>query len=347
MQRWFSRTFDQLSGTTAKLILFMAGFLVLWGMLAPVTTIVWWLNQTAASLGLKLGEEAEKPKVFQQTAVNAQPNQIDCYIVFLPGIGNFSPNEITEGERTFIDQLAARHSNCVAVKDVFPYSVVNKDLSNQPLLAPLWEAAKDSKGFPGYVFIQVRNLWRFAISADDRYGPVYNLSVARTIVDRMNAAHPITRSNRPVNLILMSTSGGTQVALGATAHLRAWIKAARITVVSLGGAFEGRAGFNEVNHVYHFYGDRDWVTQLPIFVFPGRWRWVVSPVNQARQQGRYTVCNVGTQEHDGSQGYFGEAIAFDHTSYLKQTLEQVAQLPIWSLDQPLTSECPAHKATPK
>lgn len=347
MQRWFSHTFHRLSGTTAKLILLMAGFLVLWGMLAPITTIVWWLNQTAESLGFKLGEEAEKPNILQQAAVNAPPNQIDCYIVFLPGVGNFSPNEITEGERSFIDQLTARHSNCVKVKDVFPYSVQNKDLSNQPLLAPLWQAAEKSEGFPGYIFIQIRNLWRFAISADDRYGPVYNLSIARTIVTRMNAAHPIP-SNRPINLILMSTSGGTQVALGATDHLREWIKKARITVVSLGGAFEGRAGFKNVDHVYHFYGDRDWVTQLPRIVFPGRWGLVVaSPVNQARLQGRYTVCNVGNQKHDGSQGYFGEAIAFNHTSYLKQTLEQVAQLPIWSLDQPLTSECPPQKVAPK
>jgi hypothetical protein len=35
----------------------MAGFLMLWGMLAPVSMIVWWLDQTAESLGL---EEEEK-----------------------------------------------------------------------------------------------------------------------------------------------------------------------------------------------------------------------------------------------------------------------------------------------
>lgn len=344
MQRWFSRTFSRLSGTTAKLILLMAGFLVLWGMLAPITTIVWWLNQSAESLGLKLDDESKKSAVSRQATVKASP-KINCYIVFLPGIGNFSPNEITEGERYFIDQLAARHSNCIAVKDVFPYSVRNKDLGSQ-VLAPFWQAAEKSEGFPGYVFIQIRNLWRFAISADDRYGPVYNLSIARTIVARMKAAHPIPSDQR-VNLILISTSGGTQVALGATAHLREWINA-RISVVSIGGTFEGRAGFNNVDHVYHLYGDRDWVTQLPRLVFPARWSLVVgSPVNQARQQGRYTVCNVGNQKHDGSQGYFGDAIAFNQTSYVQQTLEQVTQLPLWSLDQPLKSVCPPQKAALK
>jgi hypothetical protein len=283
----------------------------------------------------------------RQAAINAPASTINCYIVFLPGVGNFSPEEITQGERTFINQLAARHSNCVVVRDVFPYSVVNQDLGSQKFLAPLWQAAKESDGLLNNVLVQVRNLWRFAISADDRYGPVYNLSIAHTIVDRMNAAHPIARSDRPINLILLSTSGGTQVALGATAHLREWINA-RLTVVSIGGTFEGRAGFNDANHVYHLYGDRDWIAMLARVVFPARWSWVVgSPVNQARQQGRYTVCNVGSQEHSGPEGYFGSAIAFNNTSYLRLTLEQVDQLPIWSIDQPLISGCPAQKGFPQ
>ncbi|MBD2078613.1 hypothetical protein [Leptolyngbya sp. FACHB-17] len=134
--------------------------------------------------------------------------------------------------------------------------------------SPLWQAAKDSESI-AYVLVQIRNLWRFAISADDHYGPVYNLSIAHPIIDRMNAAHRITRSDRPINLILLSTSGGTQVALGAASHLKYWINA-RVTVISLGGAFEGRAGFNDVDHLYHLWGDRDWITQLPRVVFLAR-----------------------------------------------------------------------------
>jgi hypothetical protein len=300
--------------------------------------------QTSQSLGLEDKDEEKPPDVLLQPAVASPASKIDCYIVFLPGVGNFSPDEIAEGERQFIDQLVARHPNCVAVRDVFPYSVANQAL-DKGFSAPVWQAAKDSESF-AYVLVQIRNLWRFAISADDRYGPVYNLSIAHTIVDRMNAAHRLTRSDRPINLILLSTSGGTQVALGAAHHLDRWIKA-RVTVISIGGAFEGRAGFNDVDHVYHLWGDRDWITQLPHVVFPARWSIVSgSPVNQAKQQGRYTVCNVGNQEHDGSEGYFGEVIEFDQTSYLKHTLDQVNQLPIWSLDQPLTAGCPAQKGSP-
>ena len=53
MLRWINRTVHKLSGATFRLIILMAGFLMLWGMLAPVTTIIWWLNQTAESLGLE------------------------------------------------------------------------------------------------------------------------------------------------------------------------------------------------------------------------------------------------------------------------------------------------------
>lgn len=345
MLRWMKSTLQSLGGTTFKLIFLMAGFFILWGMLAPVSTIAWWLDQTAESLGL--AEEEEKPDVLLKAATNTQNSAIDCYIVFLPGVGNFSPDEITPGEKYFIEQLAKRHSNCVAVRDVFPYSVVNRDLGSQELLTPLWEASKQSDGLLSNVLVQVRNLWRFAISADDRYGPIYNLSIAQTIVDRMNAAHPIVRSDRPINLILISTSGGTQIALGATAHLNNWIDA-RLTVVSIGGTFEGRAGFNHADHVYHLQGDRDWVADLSRLVFPARWRWTVgSPVNQARQQGRYTVCNIGSYEHTGAEGYFGNAIptgrfanAPNGIPYVKQTIELVDRLPIWSIDQPLTSQCP-------
>ena len=344
MPKWTSRTIHTLSGTTFRLILLMAGLLMLWGMLAPLSTIVWWLNQTAESLNLA---EEEKPDVLRKASITSSTSAINCYIVFLPGVGNFSPDQITPGEKYFIYQLAQRHSQCVVVRDVFPYSVFNQDLGSQELLTPLWEASKESDGILRNVLVQIRNLWRFAISADDRYGPIYNLSIAHTIVDRMNAAYPIAQSDRPINLILMSTSGGTQVALGATAHLNEWINA-RLTVVSIGGTFEGRAGFNDAEHVYHLQGDRDWIADLSRVVFPARWSWTVgSPVNQARRQGRYTVCIIGSYEHSGAEGYFGNEISPHGIPYVKQTIKQVDQLPIWSIDQPLTSQCPVQKISEK
>jgi len=59
------------------------------------------------------------------------------------------------------------------------------------------------------VLIKIRNLWRFAISVDNRYGPIYNQGIATAIIDRMNAAYSIPLSQRQsFKIILIGTSGG-------------------------------------------------------------------------------------------------------------------------------------------
>ncbi|MCZ0902326.1 hypothetical protein ON021_20710, partial [Microcoleus sp. HI-ES] len=66
--------------------------------------------------------------------------------------------------------------------------------------------------------------------------------MANAIIDRMNAQSPISvNSQQPVKVILIGTSGGAQVALGATRYLKEWLKA-EITVVSVGGVFSGENG---------------------------------------------------------------------------------------------------------
>jgi len=75
------------------------------------------------------------------------------------------------------------------------------------------------------VLIKIRNLWRFAISVDNRYGPIYNQGIATAIIDRMNAAYSIPLSQRqPFKIILIGTSGA-QVALAAAPHLDEWLDA--------------------------------------------------------------------------------------------------------------------------
>lgn len=339
MWQWITRTAQdisrELTSSTSKLILSMGGFLLLWGIFAPVGTIVWWLNQNAENIGLN--SEAS-PNPVSDLPQTASTKKIDCYIVFLPGVGNFSPDEIAPGERYFIDQLAKQYPNCVAVRDVFPYSVANRGLGSERLLQPLWKFAKDHDELLGSVLIPVRNLWRFALSADYRYSPVYSMGIADTIVNRMNVTHPIPKQR--INLILISTSGGAQVALGATPYLARWLNA-RLTVVSIGGAFSGNVGFDQVEHLYHFEGTQDSVPMLSYVLFPSRWSWTIgSPLNQANREGRFTVCSTGAHEHSGEKGYFGTDIAPNDRPYVEETIAQVAQLPIWSIDQPLVSQCP-------
>lgn len=335
MLKLIERIFLWLRGGTFKLLILAGIILLIWGTLAPVETLVWWLLQDAESLGFKRKQPQRLPASNDSNSV-AKSAKINCYIIFLPGVGNFSPDEMFPGEAFFLDRLVQAHPNCVGVQDVFPYSAANEALGGERILAPLWRFANEADGLLGLtnVLIQIRNLWRFAISVDDRYGQVYNLGIANAIIDRMNAAHPIPLSQRqPLKIILIGTSGGAQVALGAAPYVEQRL-AAQITVLSIGGVFSGTDGFNAAESVYHLRGRRDWVEDIGGIVFPSRWSWTVgSPFNQARQQGRYTSHISGPHVHDGSEGYFGEELAANGITYVDLTLQQVNQLPIWPVQK--------------
>jgi hypothetical protein len=321
-----------LRGGSLKLLTLAGIILLVWGTVSPMGTLIWWLNEGAQSLGLKKG--TAKRSLPSDRAEAAPTQLIHCYIVFLSGVGDFSGNQLTPGEEYFLNRLDQAHPDCVTVRDVFPYSAANESLGGRRLLAPIWRFANNADGWlkPVGMLIQIRNLWRFAISADDRYGPLYNQGIATAIRDRMNAAHPISpATRRPLKIILISTSGGTQVSLGAAEYLEQWLDT-KIFAVSVGGVFSGTDGFNAVERVYHLQGQRDWIEDIGNIAFPSRWPWTVrSPFHQAQWQGRYSVHDTGPHDHDGPKGYFGEAIAQpDQTKYVDLTLQVVNQLPIWT-----------------
>ncbi|MBD2353148.1 hypothetical protein H6G41_00670 [Tolypothrix sp. FACHB-123] len=322
-----------LQNGTSKLLILAGIILLVWGTVAPVGTLVWWISQSSESLGIKKNSAKKLPENNRLRKFDKSKN-IDCYIVFLPGVGDFSANELTPGEEFFLDKLEQIHRNCVTVRDVFPYSAANESLGGQRLLAPLWSAAENADGWLSNtdIFIKIRNLWRFAISADDRYGHIYNSGIANAIVNRMDAVYPIPENPKQnLKLILVGTSGGVQVALGAASHLDQWLNA-QLIVVSIGGDFDGEEGFDAVEHVYQLVGERDWIEDISKILFASRWPITVgSPFNQARLAGRYTVVQTGPHAHSGSQGYFGTTkIKQSQTTYVELTLKKVNQLPIWS-----------------
>jgi hypothetical protein len=330
-----------LRGETLKLLLIGGLLLLVWGLISPVGTLEWWLEKGAQRLGFTKPHLTSFPlnnnnlETHQPVGV-AKEGKLNCYIVYLPGVGDFSSDEITSGEEYFLDHLVHFHPNCVAVKDVFPYSVKNESLGGQRLLAPLWRFVyneHEAKSWLGItdVLLKIRNLWRFALSADPRYGKIYNRGIADAIIKRMDAQAPIPQNPRQtVKVILVGNSGGAEVALGAALYLKERLEA-KITVVSVGGVFNGSKGFDVIEHFYQLRGSQDWIQGIGGVVFPWRWLWTVrSPYNRARQQGRYTVSIIGPQAHDGPKGYFGEELVKDKgITYVDITLQHVTQLPIW------------------
>ncbi|MBD2083899.1 hypothetical protein NDI49_12460 [Trichocoleus sp. ST-U3] len=335
MLRLIWRILVWLRGGTLKLLLLAVFILIIWGITSPVGTVVWWLEQGAETLGLKKNQSLILPPN-NDSNPDAKSSPINCYIVFLTGVGDFSANELTPGEEVFLDRIVESHPNCVAVGDVFPYSAENKGLGGQRLLSPVWHFANRNGGMGiASVLIKIRNLWRFAISADPRYGSIYNQGIANAIIERMNGGKPISRTeSKPLDIILVGTSGGVQVALGAAPYLNQWLDT-KITIVSVGGVFNGRSGF-QAARFYHLRGRRDWVEDLGGIVFPSRWLWnVSSQFNQARLQGHYSARSSGSHAHDGPEGYFGLEVAKpEDMTYVELTLQEVNKLPIWSLEKP-------------
>ena len=321
-----------LRGGSLNLLLIAGLILLVWGILSPVGTVIWWLGQSAETLGFKKNSPEILPG--NDSSPEARKSSpLNCYIIFLPGVGDFSGDELTPGEAFFLKRLVKSHPQCVAVGDVFPYSASNKSLGGQRWLAPFWRFAAQGKSgsIGGGTFIKIRNLWRFAISLDYRYGFAYNQGIAHAIIERMNAKSPISANpQKPLQVILIGTSGGAQVALGATPYLKEWLNA-EITVISVGGVFSGENGFAEADRIFHLRGTRDSIEDIGGIVFPTRWYWLAtSPLNQARLQGRYTEAVSGPQKHDGDDGYFGENLAGNGQKYVDITLDKINQLPVWS-----------------
>lgn len=325
----------KLRSKTLNLLILTGLILLAWGTISPVGTLVWWLKQTSENFGVK--DNRGRKLASNQNSNSASPSLIiDCYIIFLPGVGDFSANQLTLGEEIFLKKLRQLHQNCVVVSDVFPYSAANESLGGRRFLAPLWRFAEEADGWLSMadVLIKIRNLWRLAISVDPRYGKIYNQGLADAIINRMNDAHPIPdQSEQTLKIILIGTSGGAQVALGAAPYLKEWLNP-KITVVSVGGVFAGTDGFNAAKNVYHLKGSQDWIENIGTIVFPSRWPWTVgSPFNQAVQQGSFTALTIGSQAHDGETGYFGTNPAKSKdVTYVELTLDAVNQLPIWSAD---------------
>lgn len=323
-----------LRGGSLNLLLVAGTILIVWGIVSPVGTVIWWLGQNAESLGLK----KTPPALLPSNNINSDQSKsspLNCYIVFLPGVGDFSGDELTSGEAFFLKSLVKSHPQCVAVGDIFPYSASNKSLGGERLLAPFWRFAEHAKSGPiaADIFIKIRNLWRFAISLDYRYGQAYNQGIANVIIERMNAKYPISQApEKPLKVILIGTSGGAQVALGATHYLKQWLKA-EITVVSVGGVFSGENGFADADRIFHFRGSRDSIEDIGGIVFPSRWYcFVGSAFNQARLENRYAETLSGPHKHDGDDGYFGENRVAGEEKYVDIMLKKVNQLPIWPSD---------------
>ncbi|MEM6283561.1 MAG: hypothetical protein AAF787_15320 [Chloroflexota bacterium] len=309
------------------LIFTVAGLALLVGLLlAPLETLGWWAGWIEGDeTDRPMDEPADKPPV---------PDNIRGYIVYLTGISGVSGDVFLPEEERFLERLDASLDDYVVVKDVYPYSVRNEALTGQRVFARVWRFALNmklsGKGLQRWLgfLINLRNVFQVMVSADRRYGPLYNTGFARLIV-RSLLHHGYERSSG-MPVYLLGYSGGGQIAIGSVPYLKNMLRAP-VTVVSLGGAMGADPGAEDVEHIYHLYGKRDGVQRLGWILSPSRWhigRWDILPLsrwNHARREGKMTFLFMGDMRHNGKEGYLDNehSATGDGRSNLTVTVERI------------------------
>jgi hypothetical protein len=290
-----------------------------WAAMSPLETLGWWAGW--------FGDEIYYDQLPSDGPVRQVRPNADSYVLFLSGVGRVSGETISRREREFLRRLAVALPQTVVIDDIFPYSVNNLALTGQPFFARIWRWAFRRKlhgpHLAGYL-INLRNIWQVMISADKRYGPIFNQAVAQVFLHSLLRYNYDVDGDKPVYII--GYSGGGQMAVGAAGYLREWLSGP-VYVISLGGIFGSEPSLLSVTHLYHLHGTGD-RSHLLGLIAPGRWPILpASPWNRARRQGLVTERVIGPMGHTGRRGYLDANNTFpDGTPYVDRTVAVIAEI---------------------
>ena len=305
------------------LLIGVLAFVFVAAAMAPMESMSWWAGWGPSTSNKESLTADDATSTAAQAGAEAEA---DLYVVYLSGIGAISGVSIPEEEMPLLEGLAERVPNAKVIHDVFPYSVTNNGLTGQRAFAGLWRwieklRFKNPNTLLGFI-INGRNTFQVFVSADKRYGPVYNLGIAQEIAAGLLRHGYRLQSHKPV--VLLGWSGGGQISIGSAAYLSAL--GAPIYVVSLGGLLSDDVGLDYVTHLGHFYGDKDIVQGMGPYLFPGRWKSAVTSTwNRAKAAGKFTFVDLGPYVHNGKGNYFDykTLLPDDTRSFGEKTLETI------------------------
>jgi hypothetical protein len=291
------------------IILLILGFVLfslIWFTVSPLESLGWY----AGWYGEKVEDTDTMDELSRiEESPHSIPDELEHYVIYLSGIGAFTGSSIPEEEMPFLEALQDNLPGSIIINDVFPYSVTNVGLTGERLAASVWKwiearrPANPTSPFLGAVV--TRNLFQVAVSADKRYGPVYNLGVAKEVWRSLLRHGYRPGSNKPVTLI--GTSGGGQISVGIATYLKTILQAAPLRVISMGGVFSADEGLLHMDAFYHFYGTKDSTQSLGGIAFPGRWPGAAtSPWHRAIAAGKVTIVELGPFGHTDKGSMFDQ-----------------------------------------
>ncbi len=296
--------------------------IVLGALLAPFESLGWWAGW--------FGEKPAPPRPDQaapDAGVTEHPAQ--SALVYLSGIGAIDAASIPQEEIDWGKMAVKRLPGVLVVPDIYPYSVTNAGLTADRTFSKVYrwmEQRRLENPYDALQFvINLRNLFQVAVSADRRYGPIYNLGVANEIVKALQSRGYRVGSGKPVALV--GFSGGGQVAVGAASYLAPLLQAP-IRVISVGGVMSDDPGLNHLTRLYHLYGEADPVQKLGHWLYAGRWKWFPnSDWNRAAAAGKIEEISMGPMGHNGAKNYFSwTAFTSEGTSHAIATIDKIGDL---------------------
>ena len=320
--------------TYANLIFLRVGFDIVWvaiaaiviaGFLAPLETLGWWAGWYGDSVDPD--HPAATPIATAHTAVDVLPTSEPArYLVYLDGISQSSVHYTSDVE-TFLDALQKElPAGVLLIRGINSYSVLNRPLDDDPMYARFWTWVEFLRGRAKTailgMFINIRNVMIVAVSADARYGPLYNLGIAQVVYNQLVQHGYRPHSGIPVTLI--GYSGGGQMS-SETGPLLKRALGAPLDVISLAGVMTGTCAFLELDHLHHMYGSKDVVEPSGPIMFSSRWKIMRhSNWNRALRRGIITVAHLGPVGHQVPGGLLDPDLALaDGRTALRQTLDHI------------------------
>ncbi len=291
--------------------------LIVAGLLAPLETLGWWAGwyDDTVDTTVNSGELAE-PTV--------DPSSVERYLVYLDGIGKSTFEYLPDIEE-FLDTLGPTLPDDIAlVRGIIPYSVLNSPMDQDRPLAFFWKFA-DKLRFanPASIlglFVNLRNVLIVGVSADKRYGPLYNQGIAQVVFNGLVKNGYRLGSGTPVTFI--GYSGGGQMSCACAPYLKRALSAP-VDVISLGGVISANCNILKLEHLYHLVGEKDGVERIGPIMFPGRWKlFPLSYWNRGKRRGKITFIPMGPVGHQVPGGILDPKLVLaDGRSSLTQTLD--------------------------
>ncbi|GHH40740.1 hypothetical protein [Lentzea cavernae] len=239
-----------------------------------------------------------------------------AYLVYLDGIGKRRARDSRDGGQ-LVKALLDGAPELRVLGQVQPYSPLADPLADRPV----WTWLRRRAG----LLLFLHNVMQIFVAADHRYLPLYNRAVGTQIATQLELAGYRAGSGIPV--VLLSYSGGAQVATGAVDVLHTTLRCP-LVLITLGGFHNGANDISRAEQLYQLTSTGDRIERVGTWLFPQRWRLVRgSGWNRARRAGKVTAVLFDGATHVGPRSYISPAAVLpDGRSHLDRTAETVIAL---------------------